>query len=139
MKQMIRSLAYQLTRKRICEDALPVREIKLRRNELSFFCLSTNPIISFTHEGQLWYFRECPRILPAEAYWNEAVDRFFDSLDRLTINKEYILLSFSLFYTRRPYLSGSRPPRCVLWFYSHFLGVTAQDRQSIASSATSFT
>lgn len=88
MKQMIRSLAYQLTRKRICEDALPVREIKLRRNELSFFCLSTNPIISFTHEGQLWYFRECPRILPAEAYWNEAVDRFFDSLDRLTINKE---------------------------------------------------
>ena len=89
MKQLIRNLAYQLTRKRIREDSLIVQEITLKREELSLFCLSTNPIISFIHDGQLWYFRECPRILPVNAYWDEMIERFFDSLDLLGISKEH--------------------------------------------------
>lgn len=88
MKQLIRSLAYQLTRKWIREDQLTINEIALKREELSFFCLSTNSIISFRYGGQLWYFRECPRVLPSAAYWNETIRRFFDSLDRLEIKKD---------------------------------------------------
>ena len=63
MNQLIRNLAYQLMHKRVREEALPVCEIVKGRKELSFFGLSTNTIVSFEHEGQTWYFRECPRIL----------------------------------------------------------------------------
>lgn len=89
LKQLIRRLAYQLTRKRICEDSLNIREIALKREELSLFCLSTNPVISFNHDGQLWYFRECPQVLTADAYLDERLDRFFDTLDLLGISKEH--------------------------------------------------
>ena len=83
-----RELLYQLTRKRIREDRLPVRDIWIKREELSFFSLSTHSILSFRRDGTLWFFRECPRLLTGEAYWNEAVEAFFDSLDRLHIDRE---------------------------------------------------
>lgn len=89
MNQLIRNLAYQLMHKRVREEALPVCEIVKGRKELSFFGLSTNTIVSFEHEGQTWYFRECPRILGKEAYWKSAIDCFFDSLDRLGISKTH--------------------------------------------------
>lgn len=89
MKQLVRDLAYQLVRKRIDESSLEVCEVSCKREELSFFSLSTNSIISFEHEGDLWYFRECPCIVPAEAYWPEVIDRFFDSLDRLGISDRH--------------------------------------------------
>lgn len=87
MKYLVQKLAYQLTSKQIDEASLPVCEVVRKRGELSVFSLSTNPILSFTYEGKLWYFRECPRILAADDYWTAVIDRFFDSLDRLGISK----------------------------------------------------
>ena len=87
MNRLIRSLAYQLTRKWICEDLLEVQEIKVQRNELTFFCLSTNPIITFNQGEDRWYFRECPQRLAANRYWDRECSRFFDSLDRLDVSK----------------------------------------------------
>ena len=88
---MIRNLAYWLTCKRVREAPLAVCEINRKRDEVSVFSLSTNTVLSFTHEGQLWYFRQCPPILPAEAYWENAIGSFFDSLDRLGIHKTHFL------------------------------------------------
>jgi len=85
----IRNLAYGLTRKRVRESSLAVCEINLKREDIAVFSLSTNTILSFSHEGQTWYFRECPRILPAQAYWENAIKAFFDSLDRVKINKAH--------------------------------------------------
>lgn len=89
MKQFLRDCIYALTRKRVDEASLVSCEIKLRRQELSFFNLSTNAVLSFMYEGALWYFRECPKILAAEIYWQTAIENFFESLDRLHISKEH--------------------------------------------------
>lgn len=87
MKRLIRSLAYQLTRKWVREDLLEIQEIKVQRNEITFFCLSTNPIITFNQGENQWYFRECPKRLAADCYWERECSRFFDSLDRLDVSK----------------------------------------------------
>lgn len=89
LNPLIRNLAYGLTRKRVRESSLVVCEINRKREDVAVFSLSTNVILSFTHEGQIWYFRECPRIQPAQDYWEDAIKRFFDSLDRLRINKAH--------------------------------------------------
>ena len=89
LNQLIKNLAYQLTRKWVREETLTICEIEKKREELSFFSLSTNPIISFEQDGEIWYFRECPRILREEAYWTEVIARFFDSLERLGISQTH--------------------------------------------------
>lgn len=89
MNPLIRNMAFQLTRKRVAEANLSVLEIEKKQEELSVFGLSTNAIISFEYEGKIWYFRECPRILSKEAYWNKANKRFFDSLGRLGVSKNH--------------------------------------------------
>lgn len=91
MKNCIRQLIYRLMHKRIDETAIASCEIRLKRKDVSFFNLSTNPILSFWYEGELWYFRECPQILKKDAYWSKAISDFFDSLDRLNIRKEHFL------------------------------------------------
>lgn len=97
MKQFLRHQAYcLLTGKRISEDALAVCEIRLERDEISFFHLSTNQILSLEQDGMLWYFRECPRILTGEAYWERAIRDFFDSLDRLRISRQHFSQSIPI-------------------------------------------
>lgn len=91
MKNYIRQMIYQFMRKYIDETAITACEIKLDRNDVSFFNLSTNPILSFSYDGEIWYFRECPQILKKDAYWSKAMVDFFDSLDRLHISKEHFL------------------------------------------------
>lgn len=87
LKQLFRNIAFWLTRKRICEETLDVREIRLSRNDLTFFCLSTNQIISFHHEGKQWFFRECPKIQPVCTYFKEACINFFKYIDRMEIDE----------------------------------------------------
>ena len=53
MKAFLRTAAYALTRKRINEDKLDIIRISVREDRLSYFSLSTNPIISFEYEGKL--------------------------------------------------------------------------------------
>lgn len=89
MKQLIRNLAYQLTRKRVEESTLAVCEIRKKRDELSVFSLSTNTIVSFEYDGEIHYFRECPGLLSPDGFWRETIRRFFDSLDHLGISRDH--------------------------------------------------
>lgn len=91
LKYLIRKLIYQTTRKYVRESSLAVCDIVKKPDDLRIFNLSTNPIISFEHEGRLYYFRECPRIQSADAYQSAAVAQFFGTLDRLGIAKDHFL------------------------------------------------
>lgn len=91
LKNLIRTMAFWLTRKRICEESFDVKEIRLSHSELSFFCLSTNQIISFQHDGKRWFFRECPKIQPTCTYIKEAYFNFFKYIDRMEIDKQIFL------------------------------------------------
>lgn len=89
MKEFVRDCFYMLTYKRITEELIEPYEIRLKRGEISFFNLSTNGILSFARDGEILYFRECPELLTGDAYWEKAIRRFFESLDRLYISKEH--------------------------------------------------
>lgn len=101
MKYLLRSVAYRLTRKRIDEEKLDIIRIQLNANDISYFNLSSNPIVSFNYDGKLCYFRECPAVRSFDDYFVAAVKAFFKSLARLGISKEHfkqkilIKISFS--------------------------------------------
>ncbi len=96
MKSFLRSAAYKLTTKRINEKALDVSRIELCSKKLNYFSLSTNPIISFSHDGKLWYFRECPPICDFNDYYLSAIDRFFKSLSMLGISEMHFKQSMPI-------------------------------------------
>ncbi|MBO5790187.1 MAG: hypothetical protein J6R40_03430, partial [Clostridia bacterium] len=89
MKRFLREAVYRLTAKRVDEDALEAVVIRLRENDISYFNLSTNPILSFCHEGKLYYFRECFSLEKKEAYLRAAVASFFHTIHRQGIAKEH--------------------------------------------------
>ncbi len=89
MKSFLRTAAYRLTSKRINEDKLDVAEISLKQNEVSYFSLSTNTVISFNHGGNTFYFRECPRVYAFRDYYIEAINAFFQGLGHQGISKEH--------------------------------------------------
>ncbi len=89
MKPWLRRAVYRLTAKRLPAVLPDVRHIRVPRDDIAYFRLSTNPILSFTAEGKLCYFRECSRILPARRYACDAIDDFFATLDRFGIPSEH--------------------------------------------------
>lgn len=89
MKNFLRCGLYQTMRKRVDETALSVRQLALSEKAISYFNLSSHPILSFTYEGTLYYFRECPRLRTFEAYVKNAIDTFFQSIYQLHINEEH--------------------------------------------------
>ena len=89
MKAFLRTAAYALTRKRINEDKLDIIRISVREDRLSYFSLSTNPIISFEYEGKLLYFRACPRIMGKRDYFLNETDAFFERVSRFGISEEH--------------------------------------------------
>lgn len=86
---MLRDAAFRLTRKHIREETLDVEELRLSPKDLSYFCLSTNQLISFHYEGNQYFFRECPRIQPSHPYFKEACIRFFKNADRMGVNQTF--------------------------------------------------
>lgn len=89
LRLLARSLAYQSMRRHIDETKLDICEITLTREEISFFHLSTNAVLSFCFGGKRWYFRECSPLMKGDAFWRREIDGFFDSLDRLHIHEEH--------------------------------------------------
>lgn len=85
----MRRAAYRLTYKFVDETKLDPLHIAIEGRRLSYFWLSTNPIISFYNDGTLYYFRECPRLLSRDAFIGERIDRFFATLDRIGIPREH--------------------------------------------------
>lgn len=89
MKNFLRKSAFRFTCKKINEKKLDVIHIALKSDELSYFNLSSNPVVSFTYGGVLYYFRECPMLRRQRDYYGAAIDDFFQSLSRLGISKEH--------------------------------------------------
>ena len=89
MHDIVRAVRDQLSRKRMSGKHKDLQRISLRWSELSWFYLSTSAVCSFTHGGKLFYFRECPPILPRRAYFGRATDRFFLMLNGNGISPEH--------------------------------------------------
>ncbi len=89
MKRLLRTAVYRLTAKRVDEDALEAVVVNLQEDDIAYFNLSTNPILSFHHEGKLYYFRECFLLEKQEAYLRAAVASFFHTIHRQGIAQEH--------------------------------------------------
>lgn len=89
MKQFLRSMAFRLTRKRVREELLSPEQIEVDKGEVSWFCLSTNPILSFSRDGKCYYFRECPKFAGRDEFFRDAVEKFFFSIHNLGIPKAH--------------------------------------------------
>lgn len=89
MKPWMRKFVLMLCYKRIDESKINSMCISLKKNDLRYFSLSTNTIISFNKDGKLYYFRECPKILPFSEYCVGAIDNFFDNIYHFGISKEH--------------------------------------------------
>ena len=80
-----RKIAYSFTKKHICEENLDVMEIKVDKKDISYFNLSTNSIMSFEHDGILYYFRECSAVYRKRDFFKKEIDNFFDSIGHVGI------------------------------------------------------
>ena len=90
MKRLMRSLAFNLTKKRIDENKLDVKRICVKSHSVSYFNLSSNAIVSFIYEGRQYYFRECPRRGSKKTFFVNAMDSFFGALNKPFISKEHL-------------------------------------------------
>ncbi|MBQ8783597.1 MAG: hypothetical protein IJZ57_07490 [Clostridia bacterium] len=89
MKKFFRSCLYKTSNKIVDESKLKVRYLKMPKNDLSYFNLSSNPIISFVLDDKVHYFRECPRVLGFKEYFQNAVSNFFETIHQLNIPQEH--------------------------------------------------
>ena len=89
MSPLFRKCRNWLSYKHINEKKLEIKTIELKVDDISYFNLSTNSIISFTYEGELFYFRECPLIVGMREYFYNAVERFFSMLGRSRIDSKH--------------------------------------------------
>lgn len=89
MKFFVRCCINQTMRKHINETDMDIRHIILRKEDISYFNLSSNSIISFVYEGKLYYFRECIQRLDFQDYYQKSIERFFATLDKLYIQQEH--------------------------------------------------
>lgn len=96
MKYLIRSIMYQTMRKYIDENKLNIRQMSIRKEDIFFFSLSSNPIISFCLNGKIYYFRECKKILPEKQYIENVIYEFFYFLDRLPIKMQSFQQEFPI-------------------------------------------
>ncbi|MGN1480022.1 MAG: hypothetical protein ACI4XH_09655 [Acutalibacteraceae bacterium] len=88
MNRIIRKAAYILTCKHIDEKKIKPDKISLSGDDLTFFSLSTNLIISFYYQGVKRYFRECPKIMKFRDYFTYSAKRFFFIIVRSNISKD---------------------------------------------------
>ena len=88
MNRIIRKAAYAFTKKHIDEKRIKPERIRLCSDDLTFFSLSTNPIIYFYYNGVKYYFRECPKIMKRRDYIIHSVERFFFAVNKSNISKE---------------------------------------------------
>lgn len=89
MHYILQNVAYKLTSKRIDDSKLEVLHINLNKKDLCYFNLSSNSIISFFYNGKYYYFRECPKRMPFASFFDNSIEKFFETLGQLKINKEH--------------------------------------------------
>ena len=63
--------------KRIEESSISWQEIRVSKENVVCFYLSSNPLLFINAEGKRYYFRECPERQDQEQYILKQIDRFF--------------------------------------------------------------
>ncbi len=96
MNAILRDIAYKLTAKKIDESKLNFIRLKISRESIRFFNLSSNEIISFSYEGKLFYFRECIEIKDKRTYFLSAIDSFFTKLSYVGIESTHFKQQFPI-------------------------------------------
>ena len=89
MKNFLRMSLYQTMRKRIDESKLNIETIEISAQKVSCFQLSSNLVLSFEHEGELVYFRECLPVLNRADHFRRETEKFFKTLPRLHIHEAH--------------------------------------------------
>lgn len=89
MNNLLKSLIFKFTCKCVDESKLDIIDLKLKEEDLSYFNLSSNSIVSFYYHDKLYYFRECPKILGFKAYFIHSIDKFFNSINKNSITKKH--------------------------------------------------
>lgn len=88
MNNLLKRCAFKLTYKKIDESKLNIMQIKLKEENLSYFNLSSNSIISFHYNKKLYYFRECPQLLDFKSYFTNSIEKFFKIINKNSLCKE---------------------------------------------------
>lgn len=88
MNNLLKRCAFKLTYKKIDESKLNIMQIKLKEENLSYFNLSSNSIISFHYNKKLYYFRECPQLFDLKNYFTNSIDKFFIIINKNSLSKE---------------------------------------------------
>lgn len=83
MNYILRSMLYNLTRKRVNEQKLDVIHLYVKKQDVSYFNLSTNKIITIKNNGKTQFFRECPELCPKHDFFKNAINEFFESLGNI--------------------------------------------------------
>ncbi len=84
MNYILRSLLYNLTRKRVNEHELSIKHVYVKKQDVSYFNLSTNCIVIVRNNGKTLFFRECPKLLPEREFFETAIYGFFNSVENIT-------------------------------------------------------
>lgn len=88
MNNLLKSFIFKFTYKYVDESKLDVINIKLKKEDLSYFILSSNSIASFHYNEKLYYFRECPKICGFKEYFINSTDNFFKIINKNSVTKE---------------------------------------------------
>ncbi len=86
MNRILRSVLYRLTDKRVDEKNIDPVEMCVKKEDVSYFNLSTNSIIHINSDNKTFYFRECPEILPDDIFIKNAVSNFFENISYINKN-----------------------------------------------------
>lgn len=100
MGKLTEILRRTLSSGKIKEDAIVWQAVSVKKQDVICFNLSTNPLLGFKQEGQLYFFRECPSKQSRKQQIRVGIDRFFayihnDQVEKLNFAQELpIQISF---------------------------------------------
>ena len=89
MKFLIRKYIYKTMYKNIDETKLSVLNLHIKKENIFYFSLSSNTIMSFTYAGKHYYFRECPQLFRKNDYIKHNIDSILKSASQINIKKEH--------------------------------------------------
>ncbi len=87
LKELLKAAAFNLLRKRVDEKAIAWKDVYAEESDLTYFALSSNPIIAVNQEGKTSFFRECIEIQPKKNYLLKRIDYFFRFLNNSGFEK----------------------------------------------------
>lgn len=77
VKDFIRKVSFNTLRKKIDEKAISWSEVVVNKEDVVYFCLSTNPVVSINYNNNQYYFRECINLSSKKDFLHKRITCFF--------------------------------------------------------------